>query len=138
MRARTVLAAVLIPVAGVGLAGSALASGGSTTVHLRAVHGDSPATSGRAFIDTDALFNPAGSQVGDDVINCVPARNFSSRCSFAIALAHGNLLGTFTETSSGGISGKITGGTRGYHGVKGTIRGKDAGQSAQLTLTYHH
>jgi hypothetical protein len=82
--------------------------------------------------------NKAGGKViGFDAITgtYVPAQQ-KLIITAAFSRAGGLIYAKATSTSSGAISGKVTGGTGKYKGVSGTLEGQMGDTRSRLTLTY--
>lgn len=82
----------------------------------------------------------AGKIVGYDVLH-EHFTQTSGQINGAVALAGGVLYFRLPLSNSPVLTGKITGGSNSFRGVRGTITGKNlnqAGTRTRVTITYHH
>jgi hypothetical protein len=141
MRRTVALSAVSLAIAagGLGVAGAALAAGGSHTLHLTTTRLQFVNTSKTTFVETDSVFKSA-KKVGYETISCNDGGH-EIICSLTIALQNGILLGHLTipitsdETTN--VSGKVTGGLGTFVGDKGTVKGQITGKHSTFTVKYH-
>lgn len=75
-----------------------------------------------------------GKIIAADIVDFVA----SGESDLALAVRNGFLYGQFTVSSSGAISGTITGGSAQYRGDVGTIGGTAKPKAAYVVITYHH
>lgn len=81
-----------------------------------------------------------GKIVGYDVSACnINVQTHRGRCDVDIARSAGTMRGRITiNLDTGAATGVVTGGTRAYRGVVGTISGKSATESTTaVTIRYH-
>lgn len=132
-------AAVVIVAGGIAVAGDALASGSTHTLHLTTTRLQFVNTSKTTFVQTEAVFN-AGKKVGYETISCNDGGN-RVKCSLSFALENGMLLGhltiPITSTPTTSVSGKITGGLGTFTGDTGTVKGRITGRHSSITVKYH-
>jgi hypothetical protein len=75
------------------------------------------------------------STISDGVLSCV-ASTTSETCDVAGADAHGIIEGHFTSSSTGALTGTVTGGTGAYMNASGTISGKPDAAGELVTVDY--
>ncbi|HVU73978.1 MAG TPA: hypothetical protein VHE83_13515 [Mycobacteriales bacterium] len=81
-----------------------------------------------------------GKVVGYDVTDCfINVNTHVANCVINVARPEGTIRGTATLNLDSGVgTGVITGGTRDYRGVTGTVAAKALSQTkTAVTLTYH-
>jgi hypothetical protein len=129
-------------VAGIGT-GVAMATS-STTSHTLKFNSVQISTKqfGFHFVDADKDMRH-GKQIGNDIVDGVfNPQTQTFKINFAGALKGGIIYGRGTgNAATGAFTGKVTGGTGKYKGVKGTAKGTGYGsqnQNEHLTLVYHH
>jgi hypothetical protein len=132
-------AAVVIVAGGVAVAGDALASGTTHTLHLTTTRLQFVNTSKTTFVQTEAVFN-AAKKVGYETISCNDGGS-RVKCSLSFALENGMLLGhmtiPITSTPTTTVSGKITGGLGTFTNATGTVKGRITGKHSTFTVKYH-
>jgi hypothetical protein len=132
----------LVPVVAAAIAAvpasSAIASSGSTTLHLVATT-TSNVNQPHGVSFTDVLRNTNGKKVGNDLGECVFTSNHAAACEVGVALDGGVLVGTFTITQGNQhvFHGKIVRGSGAYSGAKGHFTAISRGKTTRITLTYH-
>jgi hypothetical protein len=131
-------AVVVIATGGVIAGGTALAAGGSHTLHLTTTRLQFVNTSKTTFVETDVIDRSA-KKVGYETISCNDGGT-AIVCSLSLALTNGMLLGHLTIPISSGastaVSGTITGGLGSYAHDKGTVKGQITGKVSSFTVTY--
>jgi hypothetical protein len=139
-RAGGILAAVVVAAGASALiAVPALASGGASahpthTLTFTAVpkfyHFYNKAQTLGVEFDKDIS---GGKVIGVNIVDFVsPTKN-----DVSIGLRRGFINGEFGVSSTGVISGRVTGGTGIYAGARGTIGGTATPKAADVTVTYH-
>lgn len=81
-----------------------------------------------------------GKVVGYDTTDChMEVQTKTAHCEVTLARPEGTMRGTINlDLNTGLATGKVSGGTRAYRGVTGTISGKAASQNATaVTIRYH-
>ncbi|HVV75096.1 MAG TPA: hypothetical protein VHC43_03595 [Mycobacteriales bacterium] len=81
-----------------------------------------------------------GKVVGYDTTDChMNTQTKTAHCEVTLARANGTMRGWIhLDLNSGLATGTVTGGTRAYHGVTGTISGKAVSNNATaVTIRYH-
>ena len=136
VRASLALAGSAAALATAGLlAGPALASSASAThtlkfsTHSLAMHNFGK--SGGVGLDKDTH---AGKVVAYDMLDFVSANG----ADVTLGLPDGFLYAHITISKTGGITGKVTGGTAAYKGDTGTVKGRQGKTGANVTVKYHH
>jgi hypothetical protein len=114
-----------------GLAAVPAFASGATVTHTLHFTAHKVAANSFGEVDKDTH---AGKVIGYDALSYVA----SNRADVALSLHGGFLYGHFTISSSGALSGKVTGGAGAYKGDTGTIKGQGMANSATVTVTYHH
>lgn len=132
-------AAVIIAVGGLAVAGAALATASSHTLHLTTKRLQFVNTSKTTFVETDAVFKSA-KKVGYETISCNDGGH-QIVCSLSFALENGMVLGHLTIPITSGestnVTGRVTGGLGNFTGDKGTIKGVITGAHSTYTVKYH-
>jgi hypothetical protein len=122
-----------------GIAGTALASGSSHTLHLTTARLQFVNTSSTTFVEADSVSKSA-KKVGYESITCNDGGH-QIACSLTIALKGGVLLGHLTipisSSATTSVTGKVTGGLGDYRGDTGTVKGTITGKHGTLTVKYH-
>jgi hypothetical protein len=127
--------AALVGVFGIGGAGASPRAT-SHTLNFVAVttNMSTPTKSGHFYeADVDAA---SGSTIAQDVLSCVGTAT-AIKCNVALANNQGLLYGSFKiNTKNGAIAGAVTGGTGGFAGATGTIKGAAVSAGEGVTVTY--
>jgi len=119
-------------------ASSAIASGGSTTLHLVATQ-TSNVNQPHGFSFTEVLRNTNGKKVGNDLGSCVFSSHTTAACQVGIALDGGVLVGVFAITAQNQhvFPGRIVQGSGAYSGATGHFTAINSGRTTRISLTYH-
>jgi hypothetical protein len=120
-------AAATALIAGPAMAGTSAAS----ATHTISFNAAQIASHGANAVDKDTH---AGKVIGYDVRNAYSANG----TYVALSVKGGVLIGWFTTSDSGALSGRITGGNGTYKGDTGTIKGQGTANGANVTVTYRH
>lgn len=74
----------------------------------------------------------AGHVIGTDSFRCVPVSKTAAHCQVAASYNAGQIYATFAENvKTGGLAGKVTGGTGKYAGATGTVAGSAVSQTKE-------
>jgi len=80
-----------------------------------------------------------GHVIGTDTIQCIASSDgTTASCVVTASFRRGQLYGNFTQSlKDGSLSGKVTGGTRFFHGATGTIKGHAVSDTEEaVTVLY--